>query len=128
LSIVDHHLHAVLTPLDARLRLAGTAEFSGWDERIHAQRIKNLWIMLQRILPEQYPQHRLAQAESWCGFRPMAADGLPYIGASAVQGLYVNAGQGHLGWTQSLGSGSLLAAMIAGEKTPIDPLPFRVSR
>lgn len=128
LSVIDHHLHAAMTPLQRRLRVAGTAEFSGWDPQLRPERIQALWSMLKALLPQQYERFDRDAAEPWCGFRPMAADGLPYIGPTPVAGLYLNAGQGHLGWTQSLGSGQLLAALISGQQPPIDPTPFRVLR
>lgn len=128
LSLIDHHLHAAITPFDTRLRLAGTAEFAGFDQVLRQGRIEALWDMLQRILPGRFDAADRARAIPWCGLRPMSADGVPFIGRSPVEGLYINTGQGHLGWTQSLGSGDLLAALVCGEAPPIDPAPFRVGR
>ena len=128
LSLIDHHLHAAITPFDSRLRLAGTAEFAGFDQTLRPGRIEALWDMLQRILPGRFDAADRARVTPWCGLRPMSADGVPFIGRSGVQGLYINSGQGHLGWTQSLGSGDLLAALLSDETPPIDPAPFRVDR
>ncbi len=128
LSIIDQHYHAAITPFEDRLRLAGTAEFAGWDARVHPGRIAMLWDMLDRLLPAQRAQHERDAAQSWCGFRPMAADCVPYIGPSAVAGVAVNAGHGHLGWTQSMGSGVLIAQLLTGEAPGIDPAPYRLAR
>jgi D-amino-acid dehydrogenase len=54
----------------------------------------------------------------------MSADGKPIIGATDVEGLYVNTGHGHLGWTMAMGSGELLADLLHGNKPSIDPSPF----
>lgn len=127
-SIIDHHQHTALTPLHGRVRIAGTAEFSGWDARLLPGRVAPLWRMLDELLPQQHEHFQRAEAVPWCGFRPMAADCVPYIGPSPLQGLHVCAGHGHLGWTHSLGSGRLLAALLSGDTTPIDPRPYRVLR
>lgn len=50
--------------------------------------------------------------EVWSGWRPMSKAGRPYIGQTAIPNLWVNAGQGHMGWTLSAGSGELMAKMI----------------
>ena len=56
-------------------------------------------------------------------------DGLiAYIGATSVAGLFVNTGHGHLGWTQAAGSASLLAQLISGAPTAIDPRPYALTR
>jgi D-amino-acid dehydrogenase len=54
----------------------------------------------------------------------MSADGKPLIGATDIDGLFVNTGHGHLGWTMAAGSGELLADLMQGSETSIDPAPF----
>lgn len=127
-SLIDHHLHAAATPFAKRLRLAGTAELAGWDDRLRPERIDALWTMLASLLPRLHASLDRAQAQPWAGFRPMSADGVPFIGASTVQGLYLNTGHGHLGWTQSLGSGRLLADLISGDTPLLDAAPYRPAR
>jgi D-amino-acid dehydrogenase len=127
-ALSDDSLHAVMTPLGATLRLAGTAEFSGWDMTLRPQRIEALWRLLKALSPTLARQVDRATARSWCGLRPMSADGRPYVGASAVEGLYVNTGHGHLGWTQAAGSAALLAQLMTGAATTIDPRPYALSR
>ena len=128
LSIIDQHYHAALTPFDRRIRLAGTAEFAGFDASLRPGRIDMLWQLLERLLPGQQTRLDVEAAEPWCGFRPMSADGLPFIGPTPVAGLSVIGGHGHLGWTQSLGSGRLLADLCTGETAAIDPQPYRFNR
>lgn len=50
----------------------------------------------------------------------MTPDGVPYLGETPVQGLYLNTGHGHLGWTMSCGSGQALAQLISGEAGDLD--------
>ena len=125
LPLVDDALHAALTPLGGQLRVAGTAEFSGYDAQIVPARIANLKHLLRQILPEQADALEARDPVAWSGFRPMHADGMPIIGASGCPGLYLNSGHGHLGWTQAAGSGEALARLIAGEVSEFDLSPFR---
>jgi D-amino-acid dehydrogenase len=54
----------------------------------------------------------------------MSADGRPIIGPTPVEGLYLNAGHGALGWTMAVGSGRVLADLMAGRRPAVDPSPF----
>jgi D-amino-acid dehydrogenase len=127
-ALSDDSLHAVMTPLGSTLRLAGTAEFSGWDLTLRPGRVAALWRLLAALSPRLSRSVDRSTARPWCGLRPMSADGRPYIGASVLAGLYVNTGHGHLGWTQAAGSAVLLAQLMAGAPTAIDPRPFALSR
>jgi D-amino-acid dehydrogenase len=127
-ALSDDSLHAVMTPLGTTLRLAGTAEFSGWDLTLRPGRVEALWRLLAALSPTLARTVDRSAARPWCGLRPMSADGRPYIGATPVAGLYVNTGHGHLGWTQAAGSGSLLAQLISGAPAAIDPRPFALAR
>lgn len=127
-ALADDSLHAVMTPLGSTLRLAGTAEFSGWDFKLRPVRVRALWKLLATLSPTLALAVDPAGARPWCGLRPMSADGKPYIGASPVAGLYVNTGHGHLGWTQAAGSATLLAQLMTGQPTAIDPRPFALGR
>ena len=50
----------------------------------------------------------------------MAPSGNPYLGATPIRNLSVNAGHGHLGWTMSCGSSRAVADLVAGRKPAID--------
>jgi D-amino-acid dehydrogenase len=127
-ALADDSLHAVMTPLGPTLRLAGTAEFSGWDFTLRPGRVQALWKLLAVLSPTLARTVERSRAQPWCGLRPMAADGKPYIGAAPIAGLYVNTGHGHLGWTQAAGSATLLAQLMTGAPTAIDARPFALAR
>ncbi len=127
-ALSDDSLHAVMTPLGTTLRLAGTAEFSGWDLSLRPGRVEALWRLLAALSPTLSRTLGRSGAQPWCGLRPMSADGRPYIGPTPVAGLYVNTGHGHLGWTQAAGSASLLAQLICGTPVAVDPRPFALTR
>jgi D-amino-acid dehydrogenase len=128
LPIIDDGYHAAITPLGARLRVAGTAEFAGNDLRLDARRVGNLATLFKAIYPAVATDRTLATGTPWAGLRPVSADGLPFIGEAPTAGLWINSGHGHLGWTQAAGSARLLADLMAGERPAIDPAPFAVSR
>ena len=54
----------------------------------------------------------------WAGLRPMTPSGVPCLGRTRLENLYVNAGHNHLGWTMSCGSAKVLADIVA--KRPLD--------
>ncbi len=101
-SIVDESIHTAITPFTNRLRVAGSAEFVGFNDQIHPKREAYLNNMLQAVYPSLYSQLEKDESKLWHGFRPMSADGLPFIGKTKISGLYVNCGQGHLGWTLAM--------------------------
>jgi len=124
IPVIDDNLHAALTPLGSRMRIAGTAEFTGFDYSLPKHRLNPLFGMLQSVYPELAKDQSLKTATSWCGFRPMSADGIPFIGKTAVKGLAVNTGQGHMGWTLSAGSGELMADILLGQESNLDAMAF----
>lgn len=72
-----HEARVSLTPMGNRLRIGGTLEISGWDEKIREEKIK--WIL--ESLPNYYPELNIVRPEKiWHGYRPCTPDGMPYIG------------------------------------------------
>ena len=129
LSVIDEGMHIAITPFANRIRVAGTAEFAGFNDEIHPKRFNYLNSKLNEVYPSIFSKVKDdEEAEIWFGFRPMSADGLPFIGESKVKGLYLNTGHGHLGWTLAMGSADLIADQIVGAETQIDSKPYLVSR
>lgn len=127
--IIDADLHAGVIPLGAdSIRLAGTAEFSAFDESIPQARIDNLFAMLERIFPEYASAVDRDKAMAWAGLRPMSADGTPFIGQTALENLYVNAGHGQIGWSTGPGSARLLADIVSGTGPALDPADYSPDR
>jgi D-amino-acid dehydrogenase len=128
IAAIDDAMHAAVVPLGSHLRVVGTAEFAGHDRTLRAERVDNLFNLLEALYPRISAGIDRNKARAWTGSRPMSADGLPFIGATRVRGLYVNAGHGHLGWTLAAGSARLLTDLILGVSTTIDPAPYRATR
>ncbi len=96
------------TPMDGRLRLAGTLELSGINDRIVAKRVEMLLVGARRYLDGV---DAASTGSPWCGLRPCTADGLPVIGwTKEVESLFVATGHAMMGFT--LGP---LAGRIASE-------------
>lgn len=66
---------------------------------------------------------------TWTGFRAATPDKLPLIGpAPDLNGVWLATGHEGLGITTSLGTGQILADLLAGRPPAIDPAPFSPSR
>jgi D-amino-acid dehydrogenase len=126
MPVIDDGLHAALVPLERAVRVAGTAEFAGFDCTLRPERVRNLVNLAYQVLPRA--RLDTSSAKPWCGLRPMSVDGVPIIGATPIDNLFINTGHGHLGWTMAAGSGSLLAELMVGRRPRIDPTPYRLER
>jgi len=124
--IVDDDCHAAVVPIGNALRVAGTAEFTGYDLTPSAARVEKLVRLLREILPEGH--YDPSSARPWCGLRAMSVDGVPIIGRTSVSNVFVNTGHGHLGWTMAAGSGGLLVDVILGASPAIDAAPYDPQR
>jgi D-amino-acid dehydrogenase len=118
--IVDDDLHAAVVPVGDRIRVAGTAEFAGYDLSIKPARIDNLRALLVQTYPELAATTRAGNLNAWAGLRPMTPDGSPILGASPLENVYLNTGHGPLGWTMACGSGKVVADVVCDKDPEID--------
>lgn len=128
MPILDDALHAVAVPLGNRMRLAGTAEFTGFDRSVTPARVENLRAFLGKTYPQIARAVTAESTVSWAGLRPMSSDGVPIIGATVCENLFLNTGHGPLGWTMCVGSGRALADLMLGRKPEIDLAPYSLRR
>jgi len=98
-SLLDDTAKVVTARLgEDRLRIAGTAEFAGYNRDIKQTRIRPLkkWAM------QMFPGINMEHVEPWAGLRPMTPNMMPIVRQSSkFDNLYYNTGHGHLGWTLS---------------------------
>ncbi|MBV9545758.1 MAG: glycine oxidase ThiO [Chloroflexi bacterium] len=106
---------------DGRLVIGATREETGWDASLTAGGIAWLLNRAMLVVPGLSD---CAIAEMWTGFRPLSADGVPLIGGSETEGLYVLTGHGPSGISPMPGTIALLIALMHGERPPISPGPF----
>jgi len=120
-SLIDDRCKLVFSRLGNRLRVAGTAEFAGYDTALNAVRCAAL---LERALT-LFPQAgRRDQVEFWAGLRPATPGNVPLIGRTSYSNLFLNTGHGTLGWTMACGSGHLLADLVSGRTPEIDAADY----
>ena len=125
----DKGVHAVANPLGGEvLRVAGTAEFTGYDRSIPAERVANLVRLVEAIFPEFAGIMDRGALNPWAGLRPMTSDGVPILGKTSIEGLYLNTGHGHLGWTSAAASGRVLADTIMGQPPEVDMSLYSLAR
>ena len=124
-SLTDDGRKLVFSRLGERLRVAGTAEFAGYDTSLNDVRCQALLKRTAELFPTV---GRPANVEFWAGLRPATPSNVPLIGATRLSHLYVNAGHGTLGWTMACGTGKLLADIVAGRAPEIDPAPYSALR
>lgn len=114
-SITDSGRKQVYSRLGDKVRLAGTAEFAGYNDSVRKARIEPL----VRGAEGLFPKADLTGYTEWACLRPSTPDGPPIIGATPISNLYINSGHGTLGWTQAAGSARLLADVVNGKPTEI---------
>ena len=107
-------------------RLGSTMEFSGFDETLNARRLDALERGAREYL--HAPVGPVVR-ERWYGWRPMSRDDMPMIGrAPGTRRIWMNTGHGMMGVGMSAGSAQLLADLMAGKPTVLDPAPYRPER
>jgi D-amino-acid dehydrogenase len=116
-SMTDDAKKIVFTRLGDRLRVAGTAELSGYSLELNRVRCEAL---TRRALEWFGNAVDAAHAEYWTGLRPATPSNVPLIGRTRLHNLFLNTGHGTLGWTMSAGSGKALADIVSGRKPEID--------
>ena len=126
--IVDFEQKIVIAPLGKKLRIAGTAEFNGYDKTLNQKRGAHILRQALAILPQHVESAEQGEVTHWTGLRPMTCDGPPILGASPYTNLFFNTGHGPLGWTLSVGSARCVADIIAGLKPEIDVTAYGYDR
>ena len=77
-------------PRGNRLLVGATLDDAGFDTRITAKALDWLTERAVALMPEL---RKWRIEEHWAGLRPASPDGLPILGPSAIEGLYVASGQ-----------------------------------
>lgn len=117
---------SIITPLGDHTRFAGTLELAGFEPRLDRRRYEAVITGAALALRDPVPRD---DEVPWFGFRPLTPDSLPYLGRPPnLSGLLVATGHGMLGFTQSLGTGRLIAALATGAAPPIPLRPFAIGR
>jgi D-amino-acid dehydrogenase len=103
-----------ITPLDSKVRIAGTMGFGRIDMRIRRSRAEGLLKSLSTYFVD-WPVLS-TQPEPWTGLRPMTPDGLPIISRSNERSdVLIATGHAMLGVSLAPPTGLLIAEMVAGD-------------
>ncbi len=114
------------TPFREAVRVIGTMEFSGINQRLDPRRIAILERAARRYLPGALEGTERAD---WVGMRPVTPDGLPAIGRSpGFSNVYVATGHQMLGVTLAPSTGYALAQLVLEGRSEVDLTPFDPAR
>ena len=109
-----------VTPMDGALRVGGTMELSGTDERISQRRVRGI----TRAFPQYFPafqEANFADVKPWSGLRPVSPDGMPYIGKTQRwSNLHIATGHAMMGLSLAPATGKIIADLLAGAPAPSD--------
>ncbi len=115
-SMIDEEYKLVYSRLGEHLRIAGTAEFNGYERQLNPRRCQAIVQRFEQLFPgagdTRAPQF-------WSGLRPATPSNVPIIGRSRLPNLYLNTGHGTLGWTHACGSGQSIARIVSGRKPEV---------
>jgi D-amino-acid dehydrogenase len=103
-----------LLPLGDRVRVAGSAEITGFDPKPVVARCDAIVANAGKTAPSLKAAFCKDQPTYCTGLRPVTPGGTPLIGRTRIKGLWINCGHGHLGWTMACGSGQVLADLMEG--------------
>lgn len=115
-SLTDDEHKLVYSNLGDRLRVAGTAELSGYSRDLNYGRCQAILRNVKALFPRA---GNFEHASFWSGLRPATPSNVPYVGRTRYRNLWLNTGHGTLGWTLGAGSGFRIADMIAVNEGPL---------
>ncbi len=115
----------VISRLTSGIRVGGAVELGGLNLPPNFARADAMLTKAKAFLPGL----QMEGGTQWMGFRPSLPDSLPAIGPLPGWPDVICAfGHGHLGLTQSAGTGVLVADLLTGQKPGIDLAPFSPAR
>jgi D-amino-acid dehydrogenase len=130
-----------ITPWEHSLRIGSTMEIGVVNDRILFPRVQGILEAVPRFLPgysndttfQQLADEKALKAhlreKVWYGFRPLSADGLPYIGFSKhTKNLMIATGHAMLGLSMAAATGKLVTELAAGKPATIDVKAFDPAR
>lgn len=119
-SLTDSLNKVVFSRLGNELRMAGTAELSGYSRTLNPARCSRMSELARELFPDILDYENVRY---WSGLRPSTPSNVPLIGRTRIPNLYLNAGHGTLGWTMGAGSGRAIADIVSGRR-PEPEFPF----
>jgi len=119
----DHYL---IPRLDGNILAGSTVEYDTYDKTPTEEAKSQISRFALNLLPvlADFPM-----VKHWSGIRPGTQNGVPYIDRhSEIRNLSVNAGHFRNGLAMAPASAQLMADLILGRPTSINPQPYRLNR
>ena len=117
-----------ITPWGHQLRIGGTMELSGINNKILINRMQGIYDSATNFYPGLKIDFPPAD-KIWNGLRPVTPDGLPYIGkVSNFVNVTIAGGHAMLGISEGTGTGKLVSEIIQDKQTAFDISAFSVKR
>lgn len=117
-----------MTPWKHTLRIGGTMEFSGLNDKVIVKRMEGIYNSVKKFYPglkiDFPPVEKI-----WTGLRPVSPDGLPYIGTlDGMKNVYVAGGHAMLGVSAAAGTGKIIADLFENRPTEFSIEAFNTNR
>ncbi len=123
--VIDAQNGYVITPMTRGIRLTTGAEFALRDAPPSPVQVDRAEALAREI----FPLGERVDETPWLGRRPCLPDMLPVVGrAPHLEGVWLNFGHHHLGFTLGPVTGRLVAELMTGDAPFTDPAPYRVER
>ncbi len=113
---VDEDNLLAFCPMGERVRFTSTAEFSGYDTTHRPSDFTAMIAKARDLYPEAGDYN---DPSYWACLRPMTPEGAPIYGGCRYENLWLNLGQGHMGWTMAWASARITADLMAGRRPEI---------
>ena len=115
-SVTDFERKVLYARIGDKLRVAAMADLVGEDLRLDERRLAGLKAQVRATMPHAADYGSMT---TWAGLRPATPSSAPIIGATPFRNLWLNVGQGGLGFTFACGSARILANLMLGRAAPI---------
>lgn len=131
-SLIDDEYKLVMSRFSVDgdvLRVAGTAEFDGYNTELDPIRCQAITKRVQALFGDALDY---TEPNYWTGQRPMTPSNVPLIGkahlgkvrhgssGTPIDNLWLNTGHGTLGFTHACGSGLAISQLMQGKKSELD--------
>ena len=109
-------------------RYSGTMEISSINDRIRKNRVNAICDAVESFYPSvNIPE--IDRNDAGYGFRPISADGVPYIGRTKnLKNVIIATGHAMMGWSMSTGTGKIVSEIVDQKQTSINIERFNPNR
>ncbi|WP_175995408.1 D-amino acid dehydrogenase [Burkholderia vietnamiensis] len=122
-SVTDLHHKIVYARLGNQIRIAGMVDMTPVGSPEDRARIRLLKSQAKATMPDAGDY---SAAREWTGARPTTPDSKPLLGSTHISNLWLNTGQGSLGFTLACASAKLVADALSRRTPELDLAPYQL--